>query len=479
MNLFGLVSVGINTEKQLFRDFLKEYPEYGKTKKLDNLRKQDFSRLDEQKHVYLDFTGGHLYPESLVEWHGCFLKSSILGNPHSQNPSSSLSEKYITYARNKVLEFFNCGEDYLCIFTSNATAAIKIIGECYPFEKSSQLLLTTDNHNSVNGLREYARQREVNYSYSPLDLDSLTLSNTDLQARLTQPAESANKLFAYPAQSNVSGIQHDLKWISYAKDQGWDVLLDAAAFVPSNQLDLQKHQPDFVSLSFYKMFGYPTGLGCLLVKKSSFEKLEKPAFTGGTITIVSVKGDGYYLESDEARFEDGTVDYLNIPAISKGLEYLESIGLDTIKKRVSSLTNFLYHYLQNLKHSNGQKLIEIYGSANPERQGGTLTLNFFDCNGNLHDFLKIEQMAFDWNISLRTGCFCNPGIDESNHKLSAERLRSYFQQEGQKDYFDLIQYLGKRRGAVRISIGYLTNFHDIHHFIQFCQSLLDKTYSSE
>ncbi len=474
MNLLGLISVGANTEKQLFRDFVNKYPEYLETKKIDHLRKQDFSRLDRLKHVYLDYTGGHLYPESLVEWHSNYLTSRIFGNPHSQNPSSSLSEKYINKARKKVLEFFNCQDDYLCIFTSNATAAVKIIGECYPFDESSQLLLTSDNHNSVNGLREYARNKGTYFSYSQLDYDSLTVNEDDLQNQLSHASGHNHKLFVYPAQSNVSGVQHDLKWINYAQDQGWEVLLDAAAFVPSHKLDLREYQPNFVALSFYKIFGYPTGLGCLLVKKSSFEKLNKPAFAGGTITIVSVKGDGYYLESNEARFEDGTVDYLNIPAIGQGLEYIESIGLASIGKRVGSLTNFLYQHLRNLQHANGQKLIEIYGSDDPQKRGGTLALNFFDRNGDLYDFLKIEQLAYDWNISLRTGCFCNPGIDESNHELSEQQLKAYFKRKGEKDYFDLIEFLGKRRGAVRISIGYVTNFHDIYVFIQFCNSLLNK-----
>ena len=50
-------------------------------------------------------------------------------------------------------------------------------------------------------------------------------------------------------------------WIEDAKAAGWDVLLDLAAFCPTNQLDLRKHRPDFLSVSFYKMFGYPTGEG--------------------------------------------------------------------------------------------------------------------------------------------------------------------------------------------------------------------------
>jgi selenocysteine lyase/cysteine desulfurase len=60
------------------------------------------------------------------------------------------------------------------------------------------------------------------------------------------------------------------------------VLLDAAAFVPTNRLDLQVHSPDFVVMSFYKMFGYPTGVGCLLVRNETLATLRRPWFGGGT-----------------------------------------------------------------------------------------------------------------------------------------------------------------------------------------------------
>ena len=41
-----------------------------------------------------------------------------------------------------------------------------------------------------------------------------------------------------------------VEWIEKARKKGWDVLLDSAAFVPTNRLDLSKWHPDFVSISF-------------------------------------------------------------------------------------------------------------------------------------------------------------------------------------------------------------------------------------
>ena len=453
-----------------YETFLRQFPEYNSTKNLDAIRIRDFARLDEQIHTYLDFTGGHLVPQSLLDAHHRFLSNSILGNPHSINPSSALSQKHIQATRNKVLSFFNAGDDYECIFTQNASAAIKIIGECYPFEDNGQLLMTFDNHNSINGLREFARAKAAPFAYSPLN-DELRINNSDLKEKLAT-ITGQHKLFAFPAQSNVSGVKHNLEWIEEAQSLGWDVLLDAAAFVPSERLDLLQHQPEFVSLSFYKMFGYPTGLGALLVKKSAYAKLAKPSFAGGTITIVSVQGDGHHLEKGPARFEEGTLNYINIPAIKMGLEYLEAMDMEKVKARVNSLTAWLLQQLRNLRHRNGQRLVTIYGPQDTQSRGGTIAMNFFDQQGRMYDFIDIEKAAYKENISLRTGCFCNPGIDETNHQLKAGKLQDYFQQTGEKDYFDLIQFIDQKRGAVRVSLGYMSNFEDVERFLKFCRSFL-------
>ncbi|WP_420387569.1 aminotransferase class V-fold PLP-dependent enzyme [Roseivirga sp.] len=455
-----------------YTNFIERFPEYERTSSLNTLRQQDFARLDEQEHTYLDFTGGQLYGESLLHQHHEFLKNKILGNPHSINPSSSLAERHVEASRKKVLEYFNAGDDYICVFTANASSAIKLVAESYPFTENSQLLLTADNHNSVNGMREYARKAGGAFTYTELT-NELLFDQAELSANL-ESLNGNEKLFAFPAQSNVSGVKHDLNWIDKAQANGWDVLLDAAAYVPTSPLDLSRHQPNFVSLSFYKMFGYPTGLGALLVKKDTFNKLQKLSFAGGTITIVSVNGDGHYLESEAARFEDGTINYLDIPAIKTGLEYIESIGLSKIELRVRTITHYLMEQLLALRHQNGQNLIRIYGPEGMENRGGTLVMNFYDRDGQLHDFQQIESDAYKKNISIRTGCFCNPGIDEKNHNLNKEKLKAYFKRGGEKNYFDLIRFLDQKRGAVRISVGFITDYKDAQVFIAFCKSYLNK-----
>src|SRR5512143_3259259 len=83
------------------------------------------------------------------------------------------------------------------------------------------------------------------------------------------------------------------------------------------------------------------GLGGLSARKEAVAKLHKPWFAGGTITVASVQGDKYYLAEGPAAFEDGTPDYLNIPAVQIGLQHIESIGIEAIRERVRCLTGHL------------------------------------------------------------------------------------------------------------------------------------------
>lgn len=463
----------------MFRLLIKKRRTYVNTEELkhdiffNSLRLKEYNRLDEEDHIYLDFTGGNLYAKSQVEKHFAQLTKNTFGNPHSTNPTSQLATKLVEDSRRKVIEFFNA-EDYFCVFTSNASGALKIIGECYPFDENGHFLLLTDNHNSVNGIREYCKNYGGTFQYNPLNIEDLTISEDALDAHL-KSCDKKNRLFAFPAQSNVSGVKHDLGWIKKAQDMGWDVLLDAAAFVPTSTLNLKKYTPDFVSISFYKIFGYPTGLGCLLIHKKSFNKLNKKWFAGGTVRLAGVNAPFHFLAENHERFENGTINYLDIPAIKIGLEYIESIGLKRINERVEALMSYLHTELLSLRHSNGNKQIDIFGHSERKNMGGTLIMCFRNPDGSKIGFEQIETLSNKEKISLRSGCFCNPGLDETNNCLTNEELAKYFESRKTGSYDDMIKTLNKMRGATRISVGLPTTKKDLDTFLDFINSLKDKT----
>src|SRR6266545_1937346 len=427
--------------------FRRAHPRYDDTTVLDELRRSDFTRLDTGGHVYLDYTGAGLYADSQLSEHLELLRANVFGNPHSVNPTSTAMTELVERAREAVLRFFGASpDDYLAIFTPNATGALRLVGEAYPFHPGDRFLLTFDNHNSINGIREFARARGAETTYVPSEAPDLRVDEQLLPRYLTEAGGEHHNLFAFPAQSNFSGVQHPLEWIEQAHAHGWDVLLDAAAYVPTNRLDLSRWQPDFVALSFYKMFGWPSGVGCLLARREALAKLERPWFSGGTIVAAFVQREWYQSAPGAAHFEDGTINFLNLPAVEIGLRLLGQIGIETIHTRVEMLAISLLDALGSLQHANGAPAATIYGPRDFDRRGGTIAFNF------LH-----------------------PGAGEVAFTISRETLvgGEFGDAMTIDDYVEAIGL--PSGGAVRASLGLASNFADIHRFSAFASEFVDFT----
>jgi molybdenum cofactor sulfurtransferase len=461
-----------------FAQFLADHPAYSATSSLDELRASEYGRLDAQKQIYLDYTGGGLHAASQIREHAQLLDEHVFGNPHSANPSSTETTQLVERTRAAVLDYFNGTGEYVVVFTPNASGALKLVGESYPFEAGGRLLLTVDNHNSVNGIREFARAKGAAVDYAPLTMPDLRIDGAAMDALLACANPAYANLLAFPAQSNFSGVKHPLELVDAARDRGWHVLLDAAAFVPTNRLDLRAVAPDFVTISFYKMFGYPTGVGCLLVRKGMLGRLRRPWFAGGTVNFATVQGRHHVLAPREAGFEDGTLNYLSIPAVQIGLRLIERVGMKAIQTRVQCLTDWLLTELLALRHANGRPMVRLYGPATTTLRGGTVAMNFYDPNGRLLDYRRIEELAGAQRISLRTGCFCNPGAGETAEGLTEDDMRAGLAEGADialPRFLEVIQHRGgKSAGAIRVSFGLASNFSDAERFLRFAAGFRDQ-----
>lgn len=462
-----------------FTAFLRGAPAYAETSSIDALRDAEYGRLDELGHTYLDYTGGGLYAEGQVRAHHELLQGGVFGNPHSHNPTSAAATELVERAREAVLAFFNAsGDEYEAIFTSNASGALKLVGEAYPFMAGSCYLMSYDNHNSVNGVREYARRGGADVVYVPVRQPELRLDEDLVTAALSAPAECEHRLFAYPAQSNFSGVQHPLEWVAAAQELGWDVLLDSAAFVPTNRLDLSAVKPDFVPVSFYKMFGYPTGSGALIARREALVKLHRPWFAGGTITLASVQAGTHRLAEGAAGFEDGTVDYLGLPAVTIGLEHLAGVGIDAIHERVTALAGWLLGEMTALQHANGAPMVRIFGPETMEGRGATIAFYLLDPKGAVYDCYEVERLAGMRLISVRTGCFCNPGDGEVAHGITTGEMKECFTAPTTpvtlRDCQRLIEdHTGKVPNTIRVSLGIASNFTDVYRLMGFLAGFRD------
>jgi selenocysteine lyase/cysteine desulfurase len=182
---------------------------------------------------------------------------------------------------------------------------------------------------------------------------------------------------------------------------------------------------------------------------------------------------------DEGAFEDGTLNFLSIPDVTNGLDLIGAIGADLIHRRVTMLTGWLLDRLGRLKHGNGAPLIRLYGPADMTRRGGTVSFNFLDPAGQVIDERAVTRDAATAGISLRAGCFCNPGAGEWALGLSRKDVRGPwwlalvgggFLRKHMSTVDDYLELIGlESGGAVRVSLGLASNVADVDAFLDFAE----------
>jgi selenocysteine lyase/cysteine desulfurase len=102
-------------------------------------------------------------------------------------------------------------------------------------------------------------------------------------------------------------------------------------------------------------------------------------------------------------------------------------------------------------------------------------MNFYGADGHFVDHRLVEQRANAQNISLRTGCFCNPGGGELALGISAEELTACFVTHDRMTIDEFRRCIDdKSTGAVRVSVGLATTFADVYRFAQFARGFVDK-----
>lgn len=189
----------------------------------------------------------------------------------------------------------------------------------------------------------------------------------------------------------------------------------------------------------------------------------------------SVLGDGHYLTPGAAGFEDGPVNYLSLPAVEIGLNYIEAVGIDLIHTRVRGLTGWLLDQLRALRHRTGRPLIQLYGPATTHQRGATIQVNFLDPAGGRWDCTVVEQLANAQRLSLRAGCHCNPGAREAALGLDQAALAACFQDQDQLSFEQFLPCIaGHTTGALRASLGLATTFADVYAYVQFAAGFLDR-----
>ena len=368
------------------------------------------------------------------------------------------------------------------VFTANATAAIKLVIDC--FRDHAAVSNTPvwygyhrDAHTSLVGVRELTKMHRCFTS----DREVETWINS---GGLGGPRSRQLGLFAYPGQSNMTGRRLPLDWPGRIRRNLHKAttytLLDVAALAGTAALDLSDIDtaPDFVTLSFYKIFGFPN-VGALLVRKESQHVLaDRRYFGGGTVDMIITINDAWHAKKETAlhdRLEDGTLPFHSIFALDHAIDVHERLygpnPMKFISLHTAQLGKQLYDGLRSIAHRNGLPVAIIYKDSNavygdPTLQGATLAFNIQNSNGSLVGYEQVEEAADKRNIFLRSGGMCNPGGVATYLEWSAPEMRSAYA-AGHRCSNPTQVVLGKPTGVVRVSLGAMSTSSDVQTFLDF------------
>ena len=336
------------------------------------------------------------------------------------------------------------------------------MGEAYPFHPGDRFLLTFDNHNSVNGIREFARARGAETTYIPSVAPDLRVDEDLFPRYLSETSGDHHNLFAFPAQSNFSGVQHPLEWIAEAHSHGWDVLLDAAAFVPDQPAGpepLASRLRGAVVLQDVRLAdrgrvpdrtarGAREARASVVLGRDHRRRVRRAPVPPRTRPARRTSKTAPSTTSTSRRWRSAC-----------GI--CDRIGIDAIHARVAALGGALLDGLVSLRHSDGSPATTIYGPRSWERRGATIAFNFLHPDGRVVDERYVDRVAARHNVSLRTGCFCNPGAGEVAFTISRETLLGGEFGDGMTldDYMEVIGL--PTGGAVRASLGIASNSRDV------------------
>ncbi|KAI9373487.1 pyridoxal phosphate-dependent transferase [Aspergillus egyptiacus] len=455
---------------------------------VEHIRELEYPSLKDA--IYLDHAGSTVYARSLIQSYAMDLQLNLYGNPHSDNTPSRVSGARVDAIRVQLLRFFGASpEDFDLVFTANATASIKLVGEClsqytsrgraYSRRCGFHYVYHQDSHSSLVGLREIAAGGSMCLLGDAAVEDWLT-SKTHQSKRVT--------LFAYPGQSNMTGRRLPLSWPGRVRrtHKNTYTLLDAAALASTSPLDLSDSEsaPDFTAISLYKIFGYPD-VGCLIVRKAAATVLQQRRYFGGGTVDMVINSPSSHIPAWHAiktsslhdALEDGTLNFHSIAAIPHAISTHTRLftSMSAISSHCASLSLDLYTRLTTLRHSNNAPLCRIYtglgsaqppGFGDPALQGPTIALSVLDPAGKIHGYADVERQADKERIYLRSGSVCNPGGMAYLGWTGMEDMKAAWA-AGHRCSNPIQEVRGQTTGVVRVSLGAMSTRGDIEGFVEW------------
>lgn len=351
-------------------------------------------KINNKRIVYLDSTASSLKPKAVIEAVGNYYRRFGVNIFRGVYTLSEEATQAYEQTRETVAGFIKTDDPREIIFTRNATEAINLVASSWAgqnLDSRSNLISTVmEHHANIVPWQIIAKSKQAELKFIDID-DGGFLKQQELEKLVN----AGTKLVALTYVSNVLGTINKVREIiGKIKKMNKDtlVLVDAAQAVPHLPVDVRTLGCDFLVFSAHKMLG-PTGVGVLWAKYALLEEME-PYQTGGEM-IKEVYLDKTVFNDPPYKFEAGTPDIAGVIGLSEAVKYLESLGLNNIRRHEEEITAYALEKLSQIDN------LTIYGPKKAAERGGVIAFNVRGIHP--HD---LAQVLNNDNICIRSGHHC-------------------------------------------------------------------------
>ena len=381
--------------------------------------KKDFPIFNNSDLVYLDNAATTHKPQSVLDAVDRLYKEANANVHRALYSLGSESTERFENSRTKVADFINSNSAKEIIFTSGTTEAINLLARSLgdTLKPGDEILISEmEHHSNIVPWQLVAQRTGATLNYIPItETGELDLSKPDHYFKPN------TKIVSITHISNVLGTINPVKKLAeMAHEMGALLIVDGAQGAPHLQLNVQDLGCDFYTFSGHKMLG-PTGIGALWGKTELLNKMDP--FMGGGEMIETVSMESSTWNEIPYKFEAGTPNFAQAVGLGAAVDYLKTIGMNTIAEHENTLTAYA---LKKINHIEG---IRIHGSA--DERAGVISFNVDGIHP--HD---LAQFLNEDNIAIRVGHHCAQPLLSTLGETATARLSFYiYNDESDVDKF--------------------------------------------
>lgn len=347
-------------------------------------------KIDGKPLIYLDNAASSQMPQQVIDRLVQYQTTQHANINRAVHYLSEVATMEYHNARCKLQQFVNAREDREIIFTSGTTDSINLVMHGYGrkfIKAGDEIILTTlEHHSNIVPWQMLANEKGAKIRVVPINNNG-ELEVDEYEKLFNERTKFVGLIHVSNALGTINPIK---KMIDFAHQHGVPVLIDGAQAAPHITVDVQALDCDFYAFSAHKLCG-PTGVGILYGKAALLEAMQP--FKGGGDMIASVTFEETIYNTIPHKFEAGTPPIAAAIGFGAAIDYLTTIGIESIAAYELSLLNYATECLNNIPG------VKIIGTAAEK----TAVLSFTIDGIHPHDIGTILNQD---GIAVRTGHHC-------------------------------------------------------------------------